>query len=125
MQPKAVVFDLYGTLLRIEGLREPAAAAGARAPAAFVAAWRRKQLEYAFVSSLAQTYRDFDELTALALTHTCAQSGLALDASRSAALAGALERLPAHDDVVPALTALRAQGVPLAVLTNGTRRSAE
>jgi 2-haloacid dehalogenase len=125
MSLQAVVFDLYGTLLQIEGLRRPVAAAGAPDPAAFVAAWRRKQLEYAFVSSLAQVYRDFDALTALALAHICAQTGLALDAPGRAALAAELDRLPAYDDVVPALTALRAQGVPLAVLTNGTRRSAE
>jgi len=125
MPVRAVVFDLYGTLLAIEGLREPVAAAGVPDPAAFVAAWRRKQLEYAFVTSLAQAYRDFDELTELALDHTCAQLGVALDAPQRASLAGALRQLPAYDDVRPALTVLRARGIPLAVLTNGTPDAAE
>jgi 2-haloacid dehalogenase len=121
---KAVVFDLYGTMLPIEGLRSPAALAGASDPAAFVAAWRHKQLEYAFVTSLAQTYRDFDRLTALALEHTCAQFGLALDAAQRRRLTEALCELPAYDDVVPALKALRRRHLPLAVLTNGTSASA-
>lgn len=121
---RAVVFDLYGTMLPIEGLRSPAALAGASDPAAFVAAWRHKQLEYAFVTSLAQTYRDFDTLTALALEHTCAQFGLALDAGQRRRLTEALCELPPYDDVVPALEALRRRRLPLAVLTNGTYASA-
>jgi 2-haloacid dehalogenase len=122
---KAVVFDLYGTLLPIEGLSTAAARAGAADPEAFVAAWRRKQLEYAFVTSLSQTYRDFDTLTALALEHTCALFGLTLDATQRQWLTEALAELPPYDDVVPALEGLRRQGLPLAVLTNGTRASAE
>lgn len=125
MTVKAVIFDLYGTLLTIEGLRGPVAEAGASDPASFVAAWRRKQLEYAFVSSLAHAYRDFDALTALALDHTCAQFALPLDAQQRRVLAAALCELPAYDDVLPALRTLRERGIPLAVLTNGTHRSAE
>jgi 2-haloacid dehalogenase len=122
--PKAVVFDLYGTLLAIEGAREAVAAAGAPAPEDFVWAWRRKQLEYAFVSSLALRYRDFDELTALALDWTCAQFALRLDPAGRHALLHAARMLPAYPDVKPALRALGARDVPLAVLTNGTLASA-
>jgi 2-haloacid dehalogenase len=123
--PKAVVFDLYGTLLAIEGTRGAVEVAGAADPDAFVAAWRAKQLEYAFVSSLAQRYRDFDELTALALEWTCAQYGLPLDVVGRLALLEAARALPAYGDVGPALRGLHARGVPLAVLTNGTRVSAD
>ncbi len=123
--PKAVVFDLYGTLLAIEGTRGAVEVAGAADPDGFVAAWRAKQLEYAFVSSLAQHYRDFDELTALALEWTCDQHGVALDVVGRLALLEAARALPAYGDVAPALRALHARGVQLAVLTNGTRRSAD
>ena len=124
MSPKAVVFDLYGTVLAIEGARDAVAAAGAPDPDGFVWAWRRKQLEYAFVSSLAQRYRDFDELTALALDWACAQFALRLDPAGRHALLHAARMLPAYPDVEPALRALAARGIARAVLTNGTLASA-
>lgn len=124
MAARAVVFDLYGTLLRLEGLADAAAAAGAPDPAAFVTAWRRKQIEYAWISSLGNAFRDFDELTALALEHTCAQIGVPLDAIGRARLFEAASLLPAHPDARDALQALHARGIPLAVLTNGVRTSA-
>jgi 2-haloacid dehalogenase len=124
MAVAAVVFDLYGTILTIESMRTHVAAVGIADADAFVASWRRKQLEYAFLTSMAQAYRNFDELTALALDHTCAQHGVALDAARRAQLVEAWRTMPAYDDVAPALRALAARGVQLAVLTNGTPGSA-
>jgi 2-haloacid dehalogenase len=124
MRVAAVVFDLYGTILTIESMRVHVAAAGVADADVFVASWRRKQLEYAFLASIAQAYRDFDELTALALAQTCAQHGIALSAAQRAGLVEAWRTMPAYGDVAPALHALAARGVPLAVLTNGTPVSA-
>jgi 2-haloacid dehalogenase len=125
MAVKAIVFDLYGTILTIESMAVHVDAAGVGDAAAFVADWRRKQLEYSFLSSLAQRYRDFDELTALALEHTCAQRAVALDVQQRASLVDAWRTMPAYGDVAPALRALAGHGVPLAVLTNGTPVSAD
>lgn len=124
MPPAAVVFDLYGTLLAIDSMSAHAAAAGVAEPAAFVADWRRKQLEYAFLTTLGNAYHDFDELTLLSLEQTCAQRSAALAPDARAQLAAAWRTMPAYADVAPALDALSARGVPLAVLTNGTLRSA-
>lgn len=124
MPVAAVVFDLYGTLLAIDSMQTHVAAAGARDPGAFVADWRRKQLEYAFLTSMAGEYRDFDELTAQALAFTCAQRNVPLNSSRQRALAEAWRTMPAHGDVALVLQALAAQKIPLAVLTNGTPASA-
>ena len=124
MRVAAVVFDLYGTLLAIDSMRTHVAEAGARDPGAFVADWRRKQLEYAFLTSLAGAYRDFDELTAQALAFTCAQREAPLDAARMRALADAWRTMPAYGDVAIVLQALSARNIPLAVLTNGTPSSA-
>jgi len=120
----AVVFDLYGTILTIESMRAHAAAAGIADADAFDASWRSKQLEYAFLTSMAHAYRDFDELTALALEHTCAQHRVELDIVERAELVQAWRAMPAYDDVAPALRALASRGIPLAVLTNGTPVSA-
>ena len=124
MHVAAVVFDLYGTLLAIDAMRAHVAAAGVEDADAFVADWRRKQLEYAFLVTLAQAYRDFDELTALALEQTCAQRRLALSETARAELVAAWRAMAAFPDVAPALGALAARGLPLAVLTNGTPVSA-
>ena len=124
MPVAAVVFDLYGTILTIESMRTHVAPAGIADADTFVANWRRKQLEYAFLTSMAQAYRNFDELTALALEHTCAHHGVALDAARRAELVEAWRTMPAYDDVAPALRALAARSIQLAVLTNGTPVSA-
>jgi 2-haloacid dehalogenase len=120
----AVVFDLYGTLLAIDAMRMHVAAAGVRDPGPFVAEWRRKQLEYAFLTTVANVYRDFDELTADALAFTCAQLEVPLDAAVQRALTGAWRTMPVYGDVAIVLQALAAQNIPLAVLTNGTPSSA-
>jgi 2-haloacid dehalogenase len=120
----AVVFDLYGTILTIESMRTHVAAAGVADADPFVADWRRKQLEYSFLTTLANAYRNFDELTALALEFTCGQRNVTLDANVRAQLVDAWQTMPAYDDVAPALRALAARNIPSAVLTNGTPASA-
>ncbi|MDP9024002.1 MAG: haloacid dehalogenase type II, partial [Candidatus Eremiobacteraeota bacterium] len=120
----AVVFDLYGTLLAIDSMHTHVAAAGVRHAEAFVADWRRKQLEYAFLTSIANAYRDFDELTADALAFTCKQREVELDSTVMRGLAEAWRTMPAYGDVPLALQALAAKNIPLAVLTNGTPSSA-
>jgi 2-haloacid dehalogenase len=120
----AVVFDLYGTLLAIDTMRMHVAAAGVAEPGPFVDDWRRKQLEYAFLTTLANAYRDFDELTADALAFTCAQRNVDFTAATQRALTNAWRTLPAYGDVANALDTLAEQNIPLAVLTNGTPSSA-
>ena len=124
MRVAAVVFDLYGTLLAIDSMATHVARAHVADAEAFVRDWRRKQLEYAFLTSLARAYRDFDELTALALEQTCAARGVSLGAAARTKLVQAWRSMPAYDDVAPALGALAARGAELAVLTNGTPPSA-
>ena len=124
MAVKAVVLDLYGTILSIESMRVHVAALGVPDADAFVADWRHKQIEYAFISSLAGAYRDFDELTALSLAYVCASRKATLDDASRARLVAKWQTMPAYDDVAPALAVLAARGIPRAVLTNGTPPSA-
>jgi 2-haloacid dehalogenase len=123
MIPAAVVFDLYGTLLEIDSLRT-AAARVSETPDAFVAAWRQKQLAYAFAAAIMGRYEDFDRLTRYALYHVAAGAGAHLAREDLDALIDAWQTVRPYDDAIAALTAVRAAGVPTAVLTNGTRKSA-
>jgi 2-haloacid dehalogenase len=118
----AFAFDLYGTLVDFETLREKLVSFVPN-PVAFVEAWRSKQLQYAFISTLSGRYLDFDEITARALDYTASLDALALLDSERAALVDAWSCLPAHHDVVPALAALRERGCRLAVLSNATPRA--
>jgi 2-haloacid dehalogenase len=124
MRPAAIVFDLFGTLLDISSLKN-AAAQYTDDPAAFVATWREKQLGYAFAAAIMARYADFDELTACALRYAAARHGLSGNGDGDwEALAGAWCSVRPYDDALPALAELRGRGLPCAVLTNGTPRTA-
>src|SRR5471032_2990901 len=118
MQPAAVVFDLFGTLLDIASLRD-AAGAVASDPAAFVATWREKQIAYAFASAIMGAHEDFDAMTGHGLRFAAAKHGVALDGAAQQRLVDAWQNVKAYPDAVPALTMLRERGVRCAVLTNG------
>ncbi len=119
MMPRAFAFDLYGTLVDYASLRARLQPIASNA-AAFVDAWRAKQLQYAFMTTIMNDYVDFDRLTGLALDFTVEQAGIQLDAGMREALIGAWSRLPAYPDAAPVLAALRKREIPLAVLSNGT-----
>jgi 2-haloacid dehalogenase len=121
MEPAAVVFDLFGTLLEIASL-ETAAAAHTAEPAAFVTTWREKQLAYAFAATIMERYEDFDALTLRALRYAAAKHHL--DTGNWETLAGAWRAVRPYDDAADALGRLRAAGRRCAVLTNGTLATA-
>src|ERR1700736_5993991 len=105
-------------------MRTHVAAAGVGDPDAFVAYWRRKQLEYAWLQTIAGAYTDFDSLTFAALLHACEQLRCAVEPDRIAELLAAWCTMPAYPDVADAIRVLAARDIPLAVLTNGTPDSA-
>lgn len=123
MTPAAVVFDLYGTLLDVASL-DAAAARVSSEPAAFVAAWRKKQLDYAWAAAIIGRYEDFDRLTRYALHYVAAAAGAHLGRDDLDALMGAWQTLRPYPDALGALEAVRDRGIPTAVLTQGTRKSA-
>jgi 2-haloacid dehalogenase len=123
MQPAAIVFDLFGTLLDIASLRT-AAAAFTSDPAAFVATWREKQIAYAFAATIMNRYEDFDALTARALHYAAAYHELKIAARDRETLAAQWRSALPFADARPALEQLRARGFCCAVLTNGTPNTA-
>ncbi len=123
MQPAAVVFDLFGTLLDIASLRAAAARHVADA-AAFVAAWREKQLAYAFAATIMDRYEDFDALTVRALRYAAARYDVKFEGRELEDLAAEWQRAQPFEDARPALAELREAGLRCAVLTNGTPATA-
>jgi 2-haloacid dehalogenase len=117
----AVVFDAYGTLLDVQAAMARHAPRLGDGWRGLAAEWRLKQLEYSWIGSLTGlgTRRDFAACTADALDHVLARHSIG-DAALRADLLAAYERLDAYAEVPAMLAALRAQGLRLAILSNGT-----
>jgi 2-haloacid dehalogenase len=117
---RAAVFDAYGTLLDVHAaMRAHAARIGANWQAVS-ADWRRKQIEYTWVRSLAgrAQHRDFWRLTEEALAWAAAQHGIA-DAALLAEVLQAYRQLAAFPEAPAMLVRLRDMGVARAILSNG------
>jgi 2-haloacid dehalogenase len=114
----ACVFDVYGTLLDVgSAVAREAAAVGARATE-LQALWRRKQLEYSWLHTLMRRPASFWHLTEAALDHSLEVLGLDAARLRDSLLA-AYRQLEAYPEVPAVLRAIRAKGLPTAVLSNG------
>lgn len=119
MPPKAAIFDAYGTLLDVHAaVARHAGRLGERGPAVS-ALWRARQLEYSWILSASGAYEPFWALTERALDHALAVHGVAEPGLREALLA-AYRRLDPYPEVAPMLAALRARGIPAAILSNGS-----
>lgn len=118
MAIRAVLFDVYGTLLDVHSaVAREGRALGPQAEAVS-RLWRQKQLEYTWVQSLRGEYRSFRALTEAALDYALAAHGFAAAAPRGALLQ-AYERLDAYPKAAALLADLRRKGIRLAALSNG------
>jgi 2-haloacid dehalogenase len=120
MNPRALVFDAYGTLFDVHSVVQRCESFWPGEGARLSQLWRAKQLEWTWQRSLMRRYVPFSEITRAALGYACEALGLALDAERTAALMQQYLRLAPYPDVTGALERLRAAGYRLAILTNGS-----
>jgi len=117
--PKAVLFDVYGTLLDVYsvGLRAEQMFPGAGERLA--RAWRDKQIDYSRLLSMSGQYRPFWQLTRDAL-RVCAQAlRLPLDAAGVDSLMNEYRHLSAFPENRAVLQTLAQRGVRVGVLSNG------
>lgn len=122
--PKVAVFDAYGTLFDVGGALREAAEAEPGAPwaadwPALARSWRQKQLEITWLRAVAGHHADFRTVTADALDWTLARAGLS-DQDLRDRLLGLYARLPLFPEARATLEAIRAKGLPTAILTNAT-----
>ena len=114
-----LAFDVYGTLVDPMGMSELLKQdAGDRAESV-AGLWREKQLEFSFRKGLMRVYEDFGVCTRQALRFAMATHKLSLSESRENGLLTAYLSLPAFDDALPALKALKGQ-YPLFAFSNGS-----
>jgi 2-haloacid dehalogenase len=118
MKPRAFVFDAYGTLFDVHSV---VLRAGQNIPGdlqALSSLWRQKQLEYTWLLSLMERYRNFWDVTEAALHAAARQLQIQASAAQLDGLMQAYLSPSAFSDARPALEALK--GSPLAILSNGS-----
>src|SRR3954469_4344518 len=116
---KAVLFDVYGTLLDVYsvGLRAEQMFPGAGERLA--RAWRDRQIEYSRLVSMSGQYRPFWQLTRDALQVTAAALRLPLDEAGADSLMNEYRHLSAFPENRGVLQALADRRVRTGVLSNG------
>lgn len=104
-------FDIYGTLIDTAGITDALRPHAGERAAAFSAAWRAKQLEYAFRRGLMQNFRDFAVCTEQALDFCASSFGIRLSPAHRDALLSAYRELPPFPDALDGLRRVREAGL--------------
>lgn len=124
MTIKLAVFDAYGTLFDVAAAARIAAEQPGQEKLAEVwpklaADWRLKQLQYTWLRAVMGTHTSFWEVTENGLDWAMEASGLE-DPLLREMLLGLYWECPAYPEVPKMLSALKAQGIQTAILSNGS-----
>jgi 2-haloacid dehalogenase len=119
-RPNGILFDAYGTLFDVNSLSSIAEELFPGRGTALTVLWRQKQLEYSRLRTLCDRYLDFAAVTEDALVHSCERLLLQPTQDERQRLLGQFARLAAFPDVQFTLDRLRAHGMAMAILSNGT-----
>jgi 2-haloacid dehalogenase len=117
--PKAVLFDVYGTLLDVYSVALRAEQMFPGAGERLARAWRDKQIEYSRLVSMSGRYRPFWQLTRDALQVTAAALRLPLDDASADSLMNEYRHLSAFPENRGVLQTLAERGIRAGVLSNG------
>ena len=118
---KAIAFDAYGTLFDVYSVGALAEQLFPGKGVALAALWRDKQIEYSRIRSMSGRYKPFWEVTQDALIYAGAAIGVAMGETERGRLMSQYACLSAFPENLPALKELKTLGLPLAILSNGTR----
>ena len=121
-QPRAVLFDAYGTLFDVYSVGLAAEQLFAGQGQVLSVLWRDKQIEYTRLvttSSHGAHYQPFWELTRAALRYSCKRLKLQLTPEIELQLMNQYRHLSAFPENKDVLQALRARGIVTGILSNG------
>lgn len=125
VKTKVLMFDLYGTVVDMQGGLTEAIAPYLKAkgwngrPDALVTWWRRTHFENSMIDALLhREHTPYREIGRRALTYTLERAGIAHTQDEVQQLVAGIETLRPFPDVVAALTKLKTR-YPLAILSNG------
>ncbi len=119
MPTQAILFDAYGTLFDVYSIAALAERLFPGKGQAIAELWRDKQIEYTRLRTLSNTYKPFWEITQDALVFCCRKLNIELTLDAQTQLMGQYAKLQAFPENLDVLKALRADGIKLAILSNG------
>jgi len=122
-QPKAVLFDAYGTLFDVHSVAVLAETLFPGFGERLSLLWRDKQIDYSRLSSMSglvgERYRPFWDLTRAGLRYAALRLGLHLAKSSEEQLMDQYRHLSAFPENKAVLQALSERGVRAGILSNG------
>lgn len=119
MSFQAVIFDAYGTLFDVYSISALAERLYPGQGPRLAELWRDKQIEYTRLRTLSNTYKPFWEITQDALVFSCRKLALELTLDAQTQLMGQYAKLEPFAESLTVLNALKADGLKLAILSNG------
>jgi 2-haloacid dehalogenase len=119
MQIRAVLFDVYGTLLDVYAVTRRAEELFPGHGTRLAMLWRDKQIEYSRLRTMSGRYASFSQVTRDALEFTLEALRLPATNDHLQQLQDEYKRLAPFVDVAPALACLRDSGLRVGVLSNG------
>ena len=121
MPIKGLIFDAYGTLYDVHSVQAKTAELCPGKDDLITQIWRLKQLEYTWLQTALQGYRDFDFITRASLVFALRAAGVEPSESIIKPLLDKYLDLDPFPEAREALGALRRRGgYQLAILSNGT-----
>lgn len=118
---KACVFDAYGTLFDVHSALTKFSERLGNEAKRLSTIWRTKQLEYTWLRSLMRQHADFWQVTQDALDYALDSVGLTDNHLREGLMEAYLN-LDSYPEVFETLNRLKKQGLPTAILSNGSPR---
>ena len=122
-RPRAVAFDIIGTVFPLEPLRPIVVSLGL--PPAALEGWFATGLRDAFALSAAGDFAPLAEVLGGALDQVLAGQGLRANPRGKAALLDGMKRLPPRPDARDAFEIIAAAGMPIIALSNGARAATQ
>jgi 2-haloacid dehalogenase len=117
--PRAVLFDVYGTLLDVYSVALRAEQMFPGDGERLARLWRDKQIDYTRLVSMSGRYRPFWQITRDALQAAAATLKLPLEAAGEDSLMNEYRHLSAYPENRAVLQALAGRGIRTGVLSNG------
>jgi 2-haloacid dehalogenase len=117
---KAIAFDAYATLFDVYCMEALAEEYFPGQGKALTVLWRQKQIEYTRIRSMSSQFRTFWDVTRDALIFAARSLQLEMSDSQRQHLMNQYACLRPFPENLATLDALKAMGIPLAILSNGT-----
>ncbi len=117
---KAIALDAYATLFDVYCMEALAEEYFPDQGKALIVLWRQKQIDYTRIRSMSGQFRTFWEITRDALVFAARSLGLSMSDTQRQHLMNQYACLRPFPENMATLQALKAMGLPLAILSNGT-----